>query len=506
MHQSFEMLKAGSHSANVLMQNWLTIKLFRSIAFVITAYFSLLPLLTLILGGALFFEFAHEFIAYRIGQALSIAGGEAAFVRPVQGITNAIVSSWIVSFIPQIASFDGFQAYSRVFMIVVMALLAGILLIAWFAPNLSLSERLSVSLFTTVPWYVGGASMGLLLAPDYWIFEYLWLAASLFFLFRPPTATPRGMLLLGLWIGLGIGIKIGLLGVSIILVAVAAGHDWRSYAIAGLGAAVTYLALLILYSGAEALNILLFQIQFYLRPNQLSEYADWTEAFGAHPVSVVLTALALLAVLMSKSTATRLSGLLAVVLNLVIVLKRPHDTSITSVALSFTFIAAGMGRIAITASVLLVTMLVTGGEPRVIWTSLRHAGKHEDWATAQALSETRGTWLTYENWWNSTLLPLALGYNGALVRPNFPNDRKIVFKRLFPGSDLLTVRQFNRQPLRLDPVFIWTEPVPHPTADSAATAEAVRKRLGAHGYALHERAFRFSGRNWLFVTATRPSQ
>ncbi len=78
--------------------------------------------------------FAHEFVAWRIGDAISIAGGEQEFVIPVQGIFTATVSKWVFAFINDISR-TALQLYSWAFAYVMFFLTGlALALASWLLP------------------------------------------------------------------------------------------------------------------------------------------------------------------------------------------------------------------------------------------------------------------------------------------------------------------------------------------------------------------------------------
>ena len=115
------------------------------------------PLLYLFALRVPFFELAHEFIAFRIGSALSVIYNELDHIRPVQGLPNALLSQGIVRLIfpflgSEIATLGGMQLYTALFFATSIATTVVIIAARW--RWLGRIDVWRLALLALCPWYL----------------------------------------------------------------------------------------------------------------------------------------------------------------------------------------------------------------------------------------------------------------------------------------------------------------------------------------------------------------
>lgn len=426
------------------------------------------------LSHSLQIDSAPEFVYYRIGDALSIMGGEAAYVRPIQGIPNAILSKlavWILG--NSVVTREGSKAYGILFSLMLALPIVASMIYAWL--KLPVFVALAQALILSLPFWFGSASVGLMVAPDYWQAELVFLAITLPLIFElPKLPADRAYIVAGIWSGIGASIKITLFPVSLLLILSI--QQWKPARVAVMLATsfLTFIVLDLIYMAdlVQAAKLFKFQALFYLRPNASAIYPDFWSAFLARPIVPMLSAAVLILCAAKRSAAAfAILGWLAVYLYLVA--KRPHDTSMASFAISLGFMAAFLAlqfesikRKALILSALVAVAVVGASMDRfqairVLATSKAPDAENvyaENVALADKFFPAGAVWYMPSNDWNSTYGPQGFAYNGGLAI-NRPREKQAVFRRLFPGHDVALNLEEVPALLNDGAAIYWTRPI-----------------------------------------------
>jgi hypothetical protein len=448
---------------------------------------SVAPLISIYFVKSPYFV-SSEFIGYRVGHAMMLQSGESDSVRPVQGIPTAFLSKLILIAGSSVGDHRGLSRadldrYARTYGVIVALIAIALSVGAWVC--LSIAEASVVSLFLAAPWYAGVASMALFLSPEYWLGEWIWLAATLFIIARRYSrgapgreATPTQFLFLGAWAAVGVSIKVSLLGAAPMLFLSLIGRSNPGRMASGLvyfavGLLLAYPLILVTYMGsfAQGFALLKFQFGFFQSPNHSSEYGGWRGALEHKPetslyiaIAVALSCLALAVSAFRRQPIPRAAMNLLfmtawLLLYLRMLAQRPHDTTLTSIGLSALFAVAFSvllfpkgGRIlaaTLAAALLTVAAAITHfpgkNELSAIWNT-----KYEDIEVADRFADLAdkcpyAIWYVPINEWNAAMAPELLGYNGGLghyavyyVSGHLSyNGKGAAFLRLWPNTYLI---------------------------------------------------------------------
>jgi hypothetical protein len=393
----------------------------------LSAFATMTPVI-LTIRGTQFFDVAHEFVAYRIGDALSLMFGEGQFVRPVQGISNALLSKAIVEtlyhfFGSRVVEREILQVYSVIFF--AAAFIGVLFVVAYNWRILNWSERASVGMMAIAPWYIGGIPSQLMIAPEYWFGEYAFLTCSLAILLglrRSPGSSVFRSVGIGSWVAVGLSTKITLIGIAPIFFVAMPNRSWRHILFASIGGLTTYVLLVAAYADfsiEQTFNMLAFQIGFFIHPNHSQTYSGVLAAFqqNIHIVFLALVALTLVVIELNVRRDWALCALFWLAVAFYLVAKRPHFTSVTSFSLLLFFLVAfftarGYRPVAATAAVMVMIFLSREALP---------IGFRTD--NTSALEEkfgAKGIIFMPDNNWNSAMPVQAFAYNGGLAfRPVF---------------------------------------------------------------------------------------
>jgi hypothetical protein len=443
---------------------------------------------------------APEFVYYRIGDALSLLGGEAEYVRPIQGIPNAILSKlavWILG--DQVVTREGSRAYGILFSLMLGAPVVAAIGYAW--RGVPVSVALAQLLVLALPFWFGSASHGLMIAPDYWIAELAYVGITLPILYAlSKWPADRAYVVAGVWIGVGVSIKITLFPVAFLFIVFL--EQWKRERItAMLGAALfTFIALDLVYMAdvVQTVKLLRTQAIFFIRPNSSAYYPDFLSAFLARPIVPMLTAVFLILCAVRRNAVTlALLGWVAVYLYLIA--RRPHDTSMASFAISLGFMAAIVAlqfeRRALILSALVIVAFVGsmfGPFNELQNTFAKPRNKNaENVARADAFFNPPGAvWFIPSNDWNSTYSPQGFAVQGGLALR--PRERREIFRRLFSGADLaLNLGEASEQ-FRGGAAIYWTRPI---DSDPTALFKALE------GARITEQRGELRGVGWIFGKA-----
>lgn len=446
------------------------------------------PIAALFLSGYEYFSFSREFIGYRIGDAVSIMAGESARVRPVQGLPTAIVSKFIVEGLyriygPDIASVPVIQLYCALFFAAMAAFIAGG--VVWNWSYLDTREQIGLAVMMLMPFYGIGAAPILLAAPDYWIGEYAFLVVSAPLLARAPTMseTARTDFLLGAWAAIGIAIKITLFPVGLLMFVARKGSGLTASRTTA-GAIVTYLLLALVYldfSRTDAIGLLWNQAAFFLNPNQSHQYSGLLETITALP-SVAFLGLAALAAGVASRTRTPAHANVAlawILLYVILIGARPHQSSTTSAALGFLFIIAvslpnwrtAALAYTIAAGALIAPLAVGHRSNLQIYAALATNAHDIDPSFAKVRDFVASADIVYvpTNLWVSPTPLQVIGYNGGLGGYKFDNnpvgrldyvEGAKAFRLLFPNQIMAWADAFAKtqvpQAVRAGQSLAWT--------------------------------------------------
>lgn len=398
----------------------------------LTLFLAVLPLLVVFANGVGIFDIAHEFVAYRMGQALSLMFRDTdAFVPAVQGLPNAILSKLLARILfafygPAITSATALQTYSALFFATVLSLIAVALVCFWH--RATWSARAGIALMALLPWHLTPTWM-LLAAPDYWIVEYAFLLVSLGLfthLQERDALSDRAVLLLGAWAGLGLTVKISLLGLAPLLFLASRRKDWVAALLFANGAALAYLVVVALYAGLRPsvfFATLHFQLFFYLKPNVSATYDSALTAFtdNGHLMVILAAAVGLAIAQARRNVAESVAALVWVALLAYLVLKRPHFTSVASASLGglflIAYVAGRMRSVTVSGATSLVLMLT----PAFVLLPQRQWA-HAPPMAQEAMLRASDILFIPDNYWNAATPIQAFAFNGGLaLRPVHPD-------------------------------------------------------------------------------------
>jgi hypothetical protein len=512
---------------------------------------SIAPLICVLFLKSPYF-ISGEFIAYRFGDSMKLRYGEPTSVRPVQGIPTALLSRALLALNPGLGSRRGISRadldyYARSYAITLAALVVLLSIFAW--RSLSLLEASIVSLFLLAPWYVGVASMALLLSPDYWLGEWIWLAATLAILAKTPGDSSPGsngpsarFVYLGVWMAIGATIKISLLGIApILFISFVFNATPRRLALDFLlfvGAVLlAYPTILVIYMGSvpQGLLLLIFQLSFFHSPNDSIEYSGLLDALRHKVESGLLIAIALAAsyimllCCLVKHLPLRRPIIYTLIANfwlllyLLMLSRRPHDSTLTSISLSALFIitymiflfpsscrnAAGITAVTLLAGAAVITHFPAERELSAILGTKIDNVEAADSLTEMADRSQCAIWFMPSNYWNAVLIPQLLGYNGGLgLYPvtdssgQLSYEKATVFRRLWPNTFIMGASSAQIEKIDLavtkGATVFYTRPAESIDVPVDPSYSLLLHGLRASGYSLVEVPVLYNGRHWLF--------
>ncbi len=173
----------------------------------IVAALTFYPIVELFVDHIQMFDIATEFVAYRVGDALSIMFHDSQNVHPVQGSTHraALQADRTRAhkvYDARLLNPDVLQLYSEIWFATVFIITT--VIVAWQWRVLSWPERLGLAILAITPWYM---VISQLFAPEYWCGEWAWLVSTTAII---PGVTRNGGMqshknrlafLFGLWFG-----------------------------------------------------------------------------------------------------------------------------------------------------------------------------------------------------------------------------------------------------------------------------------------------------------------
>lgn len=473
-----------------------------------------LPVAVVFANGVAIFDIAHEYVAYRMGQALSLMFGDS-FVPAVQGLPNAVLSKVIVAVLyafygSGVVSPAALQLYSALFFGSVFAAIVTALAVFW--GELTWPQRAGTALFSLLPWHLQPTAI-LLVAPEYWLAEYAFLLTSLGLsarLHARDEVSSRGVFLLGAWAGVGLTIKISLLGFAPLLFLAIARRDLASGMRFAGGAAAAYLVIVALYAGFQPSAIydtLLFQATFYLAPNASVMYDSPLSAFTAnsHLLLILFVAAGLACAGAKRSPERAAFALLWIALLIYLVAKRPHGTSVASASLSGLFLVAYLAGQLRSLMAPVATAVALALTPAFMFLPQTRLWEKQPPLDAALLYQSDILFMP-DNYWNAATPLQALAFNGALaLHPVYlaadgrPTVSASAFHALFPGKVLIGASERElgmlRSGLQRGMKVSWTRP---PERDNAS----LRKVLAVAGATVREVPAERAGRKWMVGTAS----
>jgi len=488
-----------------------------------------------------------EFIAYRVGDALKLKYDESFSVRPVQGIPTAFIAKTYVATgelaqRKQGLTRDDLNRYARFFFALVEAAAALLSMIAWLL--LPTMDAILVSVFMFLPWLFGVASLTLLLAPDYWIAEWLWLTGTLIIIARR-RATHSGDevqkvpvdFLLGAWMAIGASTKISLLGAfPLLFFSYIPGRNWRDWLRIlcwfGIGLTLAYVSIVWLYMGsvAEGSALLRFQTGFFRSPNTSVQYTSWIQAIELHKETAAYLVTAVIAAIMlpfvSVAGPRRIRAalycaatVLWLLLYFLMFLKRPHDSTLTSISISAAFLIVFLliqfppGVRSLSLVVLLACLSALAWDFHfpaknqffILWDADPGDVKAADRLLEKANGTQSAIWFVPNNFWNAVLPPQLMGYNGGMggyvIRENEGDlyyDRPNVFQYFWPRSFVMGSSDYEIGLIAVAVKHGATVFFTRQTGDDDDSYVRLASRLRSSGFELSENLVKYDYRDWHF--------
>lgn len=460
-------------------------------------------------------DFLSELTVYRIGDAISLLSGESSNIHPVQGLPGAIIAKALVWLLMVYGQAPLITAGSMTFYIIayfgfILSAVAAAILVSWHA--LTNVQRCAIAVLLLCPWLLGGPSLSLLTEPDYWITEWAYLAISFCLL-----ALPCPPVLIGVWLAVGLGIKITLFGIAPLFLS--ALPNRRALALAALSFAVAYFLMALVYMGSISgtIDLLAFQGSFFVHPNASAQYADISSALSGKPFLVCLVLATGIAI--ATSPARPVERILALVWALgfgYLIWRRPHDTSISSAATAFLFMALYFVRrwpaLAAVALLLLAGAVADNFDRlRILRSNLANAGKPI--GVLSTPFDLTGMIFLPDNDWNAGLAVQAVGYNGGLgLYPIKVNPSGLLtyeyggraFHAIFPTA-FIVGDDANLLAAGLEagiPLW-WTRPEPPDRPEMQRRINLVGNVVERAGLHIQTKTFTVNGNRWLFQRATK---
>lgn len=485
-----------------------------------------IPIITIAVTRYPTVDTLSELTIYRIGNAVSLLFGEDTYVSPVQGLPIALLSKlemWSLSLVRPLALTAKMLAvYQAVYFGTLFVL--SITAAAWAWPVMSGVRRGAAILLFACPWILGGASISLLIEPDYWAGEWTYLVVSFCLLQFPWTrsGSPRTMVLIGGWIAVGVAMKITLLFIAPLFLLDRESRTGRSLMIAAASFISAYFLMAVAYMDriSSAIRLLWAQAYFFAHPNALVQWSDLSAAAFSHPFLMALAAAFLVVLLTSRATIIeRSAALLWSVVLAYLIWKRPHDTSIASAATVLTFLVAYFIRSA--PAIVVALVLLIGGAGAENFDRLRweRGILQNGWSTGAALNllQISGMLFMPDNYWNAGLTVQALGFNGLLGyyyrletggdgRAKYQEGGK-AFEALSPGvviiPDTTYALEIAKRALASGETLWWTRRDPIPASSIPGSLDRISEIVRSSGASVETVKFRANGEDWLLQKASR---
>jgi hypothetical protein len=403
-------------------------------------------------------DFAPEFVYYRVGDALSLLNGEGSYVHPVQGLPTALLSkalTWLIG--DGVVQRQGLKLYGQLWV-------AAIAVPVIFAASRSAAARMALVL----PMWCGTAAIGLMVAPEYWQGEWIYLALTLALLPKL-RELPRAHLIAGAWAALGVSVKITLFPVAALLLLEIG--QWRKAWQFAAAFVLAYFIIAAVYMGDVRLTVVLldFQRRFFLHPNDSAGYAGFVDALMAHPAIPVALGFVIAAMRLHWRHAAVAAWCL---LYCWLVKMRAHDSSLTSFGISLGFMLALLYRWQAVACIAVLLFAVDRGTTVSTWMRMPSYYVTQDARLAEFERffppADKVTWfmspLSSPNAWNAAFPVQGFGYNGGLALRAQPR----LFHKLWPNT-------FIDWALPSSGVVYWTRPAgskpPLPNAEEMVSLD-----------------------------------
>ena len=404
-------------------------------------------------------EKAPEFVYYRIGDALSLAYGEAEFVRPVQGLPTALLSKAVVAVTPDIT--NNIKTYSLLWGFGLLIPLLASFVCAW---RLNPTVALTQSVILTFPWLLGTSVIGLMIAPEYWQGEWAYLAITFALLAAPPFK--HAHLIAGIWSAIGISIKITMAPVFLLLLLFI--NDWRAkkLLVALISCLIAYIVIALLYMGSftQTYELLKFQALFFISPNGSQSYGTFAQAVVDNKPLI-----ALLFVVIALSFRNRIGWLILAwtALHLFVVSNRLHGSSVTSLGIFLGFAlcvlitdAKRMWFLAVALLVVTIPALYDNFQPVRTLYNMRYPNQTTNTDFFNGCEKV--TWYLDSNHWNIATPVQGFGYNGQLAMR--PDGAGKTFAAIFPNTKLVAAplprtEKTIKENISDGYAIYWTRPV-----------------------------------------------
>ncbi len=181
------------------------------------------------------------------------------------------------------------------------------------------------------------------------------------------------------------------------------------------GAAVMFLAIDYAYIRDPVFDLVTYQFNFFLHPNDSLVYQDARAALAANPQLLILAGAALAMAAISKEWRRFFATALWIAIYYHVLKRRPHSTSIASAELSMFFLIAIQARsrlsvAAATAAIAAICVLVW---PTPLFVMQGYMGTVRD-TPPQDFPPKAGIMFIPSNYWNAGLTVQALTYNGQI--------------------------------------------------------------------------------------------
>lgn len=484
---------------------------------------AVLPLSHFFLSGIQIFESAHEFISYRIGDAISMMFGEVQNVHPVQGVPSALVSKVLTKILfsfyhADLVTAPVLQLYSALFFAVGFVFLAAVLIAVW--KYLTWPERGGVMLMALTPWYLQFPGFYYLFAPEYWFAEYVFLVASTLFLPIVARSSNRQLpVFVGAWVGIGVSTKITLLGIAPIFFFIMPRHSWKAAVSATIASIAAYALVVWAYAGFKlnlTAQIIAYQFRFFIDPNPSLSYADFGEAVTSRPIVLVFVGIAIAAIAIGarKKPVEAFLSALWILLFAYVLWKRPHDSTLASAGLALVFICSRFlplyGRLISVAVASLIAIMSLNYNKFLFSQKIQrtyHPSTVPDWF------KPTGVLFVPSNYWNAAIPLQTFGYNGLLgLHPIVEDGGRLRYQQggkalqaLF--GEILVATRIDHAALALEKKIsvFWTRPAdnsaPHYVESARKDYSDFRQLLTKDGAEVVETCGPHRGMFWCFGVA-----
>lgn len=400
-----------------------------------------------VLGGG-------ELVVYRLGNSLLLLNGEPWGVLPVQGFPSALLSLGLTAILSDrlgtdLGTLTAMSLYGYLMLVGELCLACVVLAGVWLASRFETADRVVISLIALVPWYAGGPSYGLMLAPDYWPVEYgyaLGTAAWALWLVRGHRCRLglRGSAMLGAWAAFGLLTKAPDAAGALLILSVARPRrfvDWLAAAVVGATLAVTTLLTYALGSVEQAWAMARFWVVFLVEPNQSASWATLNQTLpsylAARPLTLAILAWLGVMVALAIAAGTRRLLIAGVALWLApfgyLLARRVHDTSAASLlfvalavialltltlprwrSLGYAVLAAGLIGVPLLTRPPFAPVRATAWLNQRAWEAGDAAVDTADNLSRWEVTAGRHYWYVPNNLWVSAVPAAMMAYNGGL--------------------------------------------------------------------------------------------